>query len=1570
MTSDADDKLRDYLKRATADLRQTRLRLREAEERAHEPIAVVAMGCRFPGGVETPEDLWALVDSGGDAISAFPENRGWNAAALFHPEPATPGRTYSVNGGFLHQAGEFDADFFRMSPREARETDPQQRLLLEVAWETVERAGIDPTSLMGSRTGVFAGVAYHDYAGRAPYGERGIGALGSVVSGRVAYALGLEGPAVTIDTACSSSLVALHTAARSLRAGDCDLALVGGVTVMSTPDAFVGFSQDRGLAPDGRCKSFAAAANGTGWGEGVGLLLVERLTDALREGRTVLAVVRGTAVNSDGASNGISAPNGPSQRRVIEAALADARLAAAEVDAVEGHGTGTVLGDPIEAQALLATYGQGRPADQPLWLGSVKSNIGHAQAAAGVSGIIKMVGALRHGVLPRTLHLDAPTSKVDWTAGGIRLLDTSIPWPDRGRPRRAGVSSFGLSGTNAHVILEQAPEAEPVSEREPRSCATLAFPLHARSPAALRAQAERLLAHLADRAGRDVELEDIAYSLATTRAEMEYRGVVIAADRDHLVRGLTALAADGPAPGLARGVVQPDGLTAFLFTGQGAQRIGMGRELHRAYPEFAAAFDDALAAIDPHLDRPLREVIWGEAAERLNQTGYAQCALFAVEVALFRLLSAWGVRPDYLAGHSVGELAAAHAAGVLGLADAAALVAARGRLMQALPEGGAMVAIQAGEDEVLSVLVDGATVAGVNGPMSTVVSGDVDAVLAVKAHFDADGAKTKRLAVSHAFHSARIEPMLAEFARLAASLTYAEPVIPVVSTVTGDRSADLASPEHWVRQARAAVRFGDAAAWLAEQGVGTFIEVGPDAALSATVPDCAPGAVVAPLMRRDHAEAAQLMTALSAAHVAGTRVDWAAACPGRRVELPTYPFQRSWHFWETSPATADPVDGSFWSAVALADADVLAERFDVAPEAWRAVLPALTRWRERHREESTVDGWRYRVVWRPVPEAPATPDGTWLVVVPPGLPREFVDGLRGLSTVVVSVDTADRSAIALPSGPFAGVLSLLALEHAADRPGVATGTLRTVALVQALADTGITARLWCLTQDAVAAERTDEPVDPRRAGLWGLGVGLALDHPDTWGGLVDLPAATCPDTLARVLAAIADGTQDQVAVRASGLYARRMERAPLDGAPPVRTWTPDGLTLITGGTGGLGAHVARDLAAAGADHLMLVSRRGLADDELVTELTGLGAKVTVAACDMADRASVAALLDGLPEPPTAVFHAAGVMQHLGPVTGQSIDEFADVAAAKVGGALLLDDLLGDRPLSAFVLFSSGAAVWGSGGQAAYASANACLDALAHSRRARGLTATAIAWGPWEGGMVDAAVAAAARRVGAPPMSPRLAVRALRQALDHDETDLVVADFEWSRFAPTFRMSRPHPLLDGIPEAAVADDKPAVDPGLAGLSPADRERTVLDLVRTNVAALLGYDDPSALDTARSFTDLGFDSVAAVDLRGRLGSATGLSLPSTLVFDHANPTALAGFLSARLAEDDAIDLDGELDRMRQRLAESPPAAGEQDRIAARLRALADSLAAPVDVDLASASADDVLAFIDSELGLQEG
>jgi acyl transferase domain-containing protein/D-arabinose 1-dehydrogenase-like Zn-dependent alcohol dehydrogenase/ribosomal protein L7/L12 len=884
---------------------------------SEEPIAIVGMSCRYPGGVSSPEGLWKLLAEGRDGIGPFPADRGWDVERLYHPDPEHPGTSYAREGGFLEDAAEFDAEFFGIAPREALAMDPQQRLLLEVCWEVLEDAGIAPDALRGTAAGVFAGVMHHDYAnGPAPdelAGHFVTGGAGSIVSGRIAYQFGIEGPALTVDTACSSSLVAMHLAAQALRSGECSMALAGGVTVLGTPAVFTEFSRQRGLAPDGRCKPFGAGADGTGWSEGVGMLLLERLSEAEKNGHPVLATIRGSAVNQDGASNGLTAPNGPSQERVIAQALANAGLAPSEIDAVEAHGTGTTLGDPIEAGALLSTYGNDRPENKPLYLGSLKSNIGHTQAAAGVGGVIKMVQALKHGVLPKTLHAEEPSPHVDWEAGEVELLTEAQAWEANGAPRRAGVSSFGISGTNAHVILEEAPAASEVSggsEAAPFLTNGIPLALSAKSPDALAASAERLAAALRERP--DLNVSDAGLSLVTGRALLEHRALAFGPDREALLAGLDALAS-GETSASATSGRATQGKLALLFTGQGAQRPGMGKELYGASAPFANAFDEVCAELDQHLSQPLAPLVFGEAEdarELLARTEFTQPALFALEVSLFRLLEQIGLKPALLAGHSIGEIAAAHVAGVLDLADACKLIAARGALMGALPEGGAMVAIEATEVKVQESIAGRETevsIAAINGPGSVVLSGEWKAVTELESHWSAQGRRTKRLEVSHAFHSSLMEPMLVEFGEIAEGLSFSRPQIPIVSTLTGELLSpeQATDPGYWVRHAREPVRFADAVGTLSDQGANAFLELGPDGVLSATAASCLPEqseVPTVPLLRGDRPEAEGLLGALGAVHTHGADINWSAFFWGtdaKRVSLPTYPFQRQ-RFWLSS----------------------------------------------------------------------------------------------------------------------------------------------------------------------------------------------------------------------------------------------------------------------------------------------------------------------------------------------------------------------------------------------------------------------------------------------------------------------------------------------------------------------------------------------------------------------------------------------------------------------------------------------------------------------------------------------
>jgi acyl transferase domain-containing protein/NAD(P)-dependent dehydrogenase (short-subunit alcohol dehydrogenase family)/acyl carrier protein len=1867
---------------------------------AEEPIAIVGMSCRYPGGVGSPAELWQLLEEGVDAISPFPRDRGWDLDALYDPDPDHAGTSYADEGGFVVDAGDFDCEMFGVGPREALAMDPQQRLLLEASWEAFEDAGIDPGPLRGSSTGVFAGVMYQDYGtgvsgsqAAGLEGHLGIGSAGSIVSGRVAYTFGLEGPAVTIDTACSSSLVALHLACQALRGGECSLALAGGVTVMWTPAVFVEFSRQRGLARDGRCKSYAQAADGTGWSEGVGVLVLERLSDARRNGHTPLAIVRGSAINQDGASNGLTAPNGPSQQKVIRQALANARLSPQDLDAVEGHGTGTTLGDPIEAQALLATYGQSRSTERPLWLGSVKSNLGHTQAAAGVAGVIKMVMAMRRGTLPRTLHVDSPSGEVDWSTGAVSLLREAVPWPSGPRPRRAAVSSFGVSGTNAHLILEEAPLPES-SGPDPEGAVGTSPPvvpwvISGHTEEALRGQAQRLADHLAGTT--DLDPADIGCSLAG-RAALARRAVVLGEDRDVLLAGLRAVAQGEPATGVLCGSSDASsGALALLFGGQGTQRVGMGRELYGELGVYRERFDEVCAQLDEHMPLSVRELVLGSGLDpgdaalgagrggaqtveltALDQTAYAQAGLFALEVALYAVLESWGVRPDFLIGHSIGELAAAHVAGVFSLKDACRLVAARGRLMGELPSGGGMLAVQASEEEALEAL-DGYTgqvaLAAVNGPDSIVLSGEEDALARLAEMWEGRSRKTKRLRVSHAFHSHRMDGMLERFGEAAAEVSFGSPTIPIVTNLTGAPVGEerICSPEYWVRHVRETVRFGDGVAWLGKQGVHRFLEVGPGGVLSAMAREIlggdgtsratssGPALLAAPLLRGDHPESLTLMSALAEAFLAGVQLDWSlmfAHAGAARVELPGYAFQRR-RYW-LSPhrgvgelaavgqsAVAHPLLGaalelagdgtgvftgrlSLQSEPWLADhaamgvvllpasayldlalhagmelgTDVVSELTLEAPlvieegdsvqlqvavgeldeaghrtvdiysrlaqpadeQAWgqtwtrhasgrlasdgasdqamgAAELEAMgTIWPPRGVRPVDIDGvygrlaehgldygpafQGLRAVWSGAGELfaevslaqdqhsradafvihPALLDAAFHAAIndaidvdvaeessPLRLPFSFQDvrvGVRGASRLRVRLSVSKSDEVSLLAIDEAGAtvasvraavtreisqeqlsgarrtghdslftlkwqgasvsmrsasptLALLG-EHRAGlaedlhEVGVpAPEPLSVASLAQAFSESEppvqaalldcaalcrdeeppSSSRMACkrvaevlgewlaeerladcplilLTEGAVALDAQAERNGLAQAAVWGLVQSAQAENPGRFVLMDEDGERDSRRMLSSALALV----EPRLALRAGGVLVPRLERAarhvpsvigdPSKDRQGLGAFEQDKTVLITGGTGGLGALVARHLVAEhGVRNLLLASRSGEQASgarELVHELEALGAAVRVEACDVSVREQVERLVESVDpaHPLGGVVHSAAVVDNglVGSLTPQQIDR---VLAAKADAAWHLHELTAELDLSAFVLFSSLAGLFGGPGQGNYAAANLFLDRLAEYRQAHCLRATSVAWGLWSDagagtqlGELDVRRMVGSASVGR--VNSEQGLELLDLAVAGGYPSVLAAPLDLSVLRAEARRGQVPALLGGLAPAPRRQTSVAGDDSfarrVASLEQEERETLVLTVVRTEAAHVLGHASPEAISPTRAFNEAGFDSLAAVELRNRLGAVTGLSLPATLAFDYPTPHEMAGYLLSELSQDaggGVAAVESVLADL-ERLLGTLPEAGEQQRLVrARLNACLATLE-PESEDLESATDDEMFRILDTELG----
>ncbi|NDJ19426.1 type I polyketide synthase [Myxacorys almedinensis] len=1554
-----------------------------------EPIAIIGIGCRFPGARD-PESFWQLLHNGVDSVSEIPRER-WDVDAFYDPEPGTPGKMSTRYGGFLEQVDRFDPAFFGISPREVERMDPQQRLVLEVAWEALENAGIIPAALGGTQTGVFMGIGNYDYCRilardlSRVNAYDGTGNTLSIAANRLSYILNLRGPSVVIETACSSSLVALHFACRSLQSRESDVCLVGGVSLMLSPEPFITYSHARMMAPDGRCKTFDASADGYVRGEGCGMVVLKRLSDAREDADNILAVMRGTAINQDGLSNGLTAPNGPSQQAVIRQALDNAGVAPAQISYVETHGTGTPLGDPIEVKSLKAVLMRDRKPDQPCWLGSVKTNIGHLEAASGIASVIKVALAMQHREIPPHLHLKQLNPYISLEGTPLAIPTERQPWLTE--ERFAGISAFGFGGTNCHVVLEAADSGLSGVSATPRSTtqdsSTVDRPLHvltlsAKDETALQALAQRYADFLATHS--DVSLSDVCFTANTTRSQFDHRLAIVAESADHLRDQLAAFAA------VPAGLVKehPNGgkkrpKIAFLFTGQGSQYVGMGRQLYETQPMFRQALDRCDAILRSYLDIPLLEILYADSgsAPKLDETAYTQPALFALEYSLYQLWRSWGIEPAIVMGHSVGEYVAACVAGVFSLEDGLKLIAARARLMQALPQDGEMVAVFATEGQVAAAIqpYTDVAIAAINGAQSIVMSGRRQSVEAAIATLNAQGIKTRKLNVSHAFHSPLMEPMLDEFKRVAAEVSYSSPTLKFVSNLTGELATDqVATPEYWCQHVRQPVRFATGMETLYEQKYNVFVEIGAKPTLIGmaradcefsnansntgnTLSDRSSLLWLASLTPKQ-ADWQQILESLTVLYERGVAVDWAAfdrAYPRRRLHLPTYPFQRQ-RYWVDIPEngvakTPDSIPHLLNSADSQqliqqleTTGSLSAEELSLLPK----LLELLTQQTQKPADpiEQTAQNWLYEIEWQLKPRTsnrPSQESGCWLILADKGgIGDAIAQRLRDRAQPCIlvypgetyeaaapgtfSINPAERAdferllteGLATLDHPLRGILHLWSVEPISAKtitlPSLEQAQILGVGSVLHLLQTlqakftAALPRLWLVTQGAVPVDASLRAV--AQAPLWGLGKVVALEHPDLWGGLIDLPADAIA-AISSLQAELEDAQEDdQIALRDGQRYVARLVQKPVP-APQEAIVRAAGTYLITGGLGALGLKVAQWLVEKGARQLVLMARREPSSEaqETLCQLEQIGAKIVVAQADVTCAVDVSRMLEDIQAampPLRGIIHAAGVLDD-GILLQQNWAQFTRVMHPKVQGAWNLHTLTQTLPLDFFVLFSSAASLLGSPGQGNYAAANAFLDALAHHRRSQKLPGLSINWGAWSDiGMAATLSSRHQARLatqGLSAIAPEQGLYLLGQLLGQPLAQVGVLPVEWSVFGQQFSPGQHPPLLSEL----LRDAHPNVAPlsaqqreflqRLQSASEGDRQPLLKTYLQEKAAKVLGL-TTSAIDTERSLHDLGLDSLMAVELTSLIRTDLQVDLPVRALIEDPSIANLAALLAAQL------------------------------------------------------------------------
>lgn len=1590
-----------------------------------EPIAIIGVGCRFPGAKD-PKSFWQLLRNGVDAIAQVPKER-WDIDKFYDPEPGTPGKMSTRWGGFLEQVDQFEPSFFGISPREVERMDPQQRLVLEVAWESLENAGIAPSKLSGSQTGVFIALGNYDYCRLLTKdlslinAYDGTGNTLSIAANRLSYILNLRGPSVLIETACSSSLVALHFACGSLQSGESNLSLVGGVSLMLSPEPFITYSHARMMAADGRCKTFDASADGYVRGEGCGVVVLKRLSDAVRDEDNILAVIKGTAVNQDGLSNGLTAPNGPSQQAVIRQALENAGVMPAEISYVEAHGTGTSLGDPIEVKSLKAVLMQGREPDQPCWLGSVKTNIGHLEAASGMAGLIKVVLSLQHKEIPPHLHLKQLNPLISFEGTTFSIPTECQPWSAGTESRLAGISAFGFGGTNCHAILEEASSRE--MGRVPNIISPLALDSITLSDGALTAQhsikcdrphhlltlsakSENALKELAQRyadflaAHPETALADVCFTANTGRSHFDHRLAVVAESTAQLQGVLLAFAAGRETTGLVSGEVQSKKRQkiAFLFTGQGSQYVGMGHQLYETQPIFRQTIDRCNEILRPYLEQPLLSVLYPQpgTSSPLDETAYTQPALFALEYALFQLWKSWGIEPAVVMGHSVGEYVAACVAGVFSLEDGLKLIAERARLMQALPQDGEMVAVFASDAQVTAAIQPYAqevSIAAINGPQSIVISGKREAVQEAIATLKAEKVKAKKLTVSHAFHSPLMEPMLTAFERVAADIAYSLPKIKLISNLTGELATDeLANPEYWCRHVRQAVRFAAGMETLHQQGYKVFLEIGAQPTLLGMGRYCLPEGVGVwlPSLYQGQKDWQQTLQSLGALYVRGVAVDWSAFdrdYPRRRLQLPTYPFQRQ-RYWadipenghqKTASLSQENAQTPLVNLLLKGDTKQLAQHLETTGKLsddevklLPKLLELLVQQNQQQLTAASIKDWLYEIEWQSKPRQLTTQEkngfhkpGSWLILADMGGVGQTLAKLlqeRGHRCILVYARDAYQSQEAgtwsinpsnsanfdrlfqealltcdAESGtrreplretlrdhhPLQGVIHLWSLEAGlADeltipslKQAQALGVGSVLHLLQALVKhkgSG-SPRLCLVTRNAVPVGSSLPAV--AQAPMWGLGKVVALEHPELWGGMLDLAPEATEDEATKLLAEIEDSQgEDHLAFRNGQRYVARLVRKQLSESQGL-AFQSDGTYLITGGLGALGLKIARWMVEQGARQLVLISRRGASSEaqETLSQLEQAGAKILVTQADVSNEEDMVKVLEEVSASMPAlrgIVHAAGVSRYEA-IADMEPNALESVLRPKVVGTWILHQLTQTMKLDFFVSFSSISSVWGSKGQAHYAAANHFLDVLAHYRQRLGLPALSMNWGPWAGGgMALEEFQTVLSRMGVEGLQPEKAIAALGYLLEAGCVQTTVANVDWTRFKDLYEARGKRSLLEQIEgqsqeavEQQQSEQRSEILQRLEAAAEAERHSLLTAYLQGEVVKVLRL--PQLPDLQEGLFDLGMDSLMAVELVGSIRSQLQAELPIVEFMQASNIATLAALLLKQFAPNAATE-----------------------------------------------------------------